>query len=202
VVRVVSWPSLAFEIVSCLPLSWIGILVRLWWVYLILSFTKIMRLWRGYRAWKLITGSSCYAGWGSQTTLMVIYFLGIIHFFVCVTALVEPSFALNTQFDADAPVEVYFVSFYWVLTVGSGDIAPQSTELRIVVIVMELVGVAYQAFMFARVISFSASSSQSAYVRAFHMVRDHIVSTGDVAIVRELEAYAQTVFEETRRAPG
>jgi hyperpolarization activated cyclic nucleotide-gated potassium channel 2 len=150
------------HLIGSVPLGWIGRLVDDLDLYILLSLNRLLRLHRAYKAWHTIYPSTFYTGTFSLLFSYTIAFIFILHFFACLVYVLAADFQENhgqsfiTPWRGRPPIEQYTASLYFVMTtlstVGFGDLRPVSIGERLVTMAMEVVGIALQAFIIAKML--------------------------------------------------
>lgn len=151
------------HIIGAIPLSWIACLFGTWWVHLLLSLNRLFRLRRAVEAADTIIRSLIYSSWFARLFPLFILLLLAIHFFASIFYLAgyfernQASWIYALHWDRLNPPQQYVVSVYFVmttiLTIGFGDLTPQTSAERIVVIFIQLMGVLIHAYLVGTMVS-------------------------------------------------
>ena len=110
-----------------------------------------------------IIRSLIYSSWFARLFPLFILLLLAIHFFACIFYLAgyfevdQVSWIIALGWDKLSPPQQYVVSVYFVmttiLTIGFGDLTPQTSAERIVVIFIQLMGVLIHAYLVGTMVS-------------------------------------------------
>ena len=176
--------GLGIQIISSIPLSWIGIILNNPNLYLLLSINKIFRTYRSFRAY-LTTGSQLPYLQGSLSVLPILYFfLFGIHVFSCLLILIARiegyynSWLSNFAFKGYSTRRLYIISVYFVMTtvttIGTGDILP-STNLEIgLIIILQIIGCFIQASLTAKLVTVLRNPLESEFMMHYQVAQDYI----------------------------
>ena len=211
VIRGFGLAAFIIHVVASLPLAWIGVIKDDLALYLYLSVNRLLRFHRAYLAYKTIYNSTLYSGTINHLFPHCILFIFIVHVFACVF------YGLAVGLDASAsyigpyldkpPIEKYTVSMYFVittiLTIGYGDIHPILTAECVVVIFMQVVGVAFEALVVAKMVTAISDVQGNSFIVKYDSIQGYLKSKGVSRMyTNHVRHYYQTVWESTHGAPG
>lgn len=178
--------SLIIHFIACIPFSWIGVIIKNKWVFLILSFTKFLRLHRGFRG--LINTNTLLPYCNPIAKLFPAFFLLLfaIYLFALIFFIVgrEEGF-LNSYLGSFASqgfsnVQLYFTSIYFVmttiLTVGFGDITPQTNIEIIIAILLEIIGVSLNVLITAYMVAAMIDTDRTTYISNYSKAESYLKS--------------------------
>ncbi|KAH0795147.1 cation channel family protein [Histomonas meleagridis] len=172
------------HLISSIPLGWIGIVVKNRIVYIVLSLNKILRLYRGFKAYKTTTKLLPYIG-SVLSILPILYLMlfsiNLFAFAFTVNAQVngfENSF-LHQFYDRKFNItQLYFTSLYFImttiLTIGYGDISPTTTTEIVLAILAQLFGVTIQAILTSNLVAILIDPEENEYVQHYKVVQDFL----------------------------
>jgi CRP-like cAMP-binding protein len=168
---------LSLRIIAAFPIGWIGCLVPRWWVHLILGVPKILRLHRAIEAADTVARSLVYSSWFSMLFPLCLLLVGLIHLFACLFYLTHffegslESWVNVLGWGALTTERQYVVSIYFVMTTiftaGTGDVTPQTSAERMVVIFIQLIGVIVNAYIVGMMVSFLIDPIGSNFLSSF-----------------------------------
>jgi hyperpolarization activated cyclic nucleotide-gated potassium channel 2 len=203
--------AFAGHCIASLPIGWIGILLGQIDVYFYLSLARLFRLHRGYQAYIKIDRSSLYGGTINHLWPYVLIFAFVVHLFACtsyVLAGLENNSWHISQFPDASPGERYVASIYFVttaiLTIGYGDIVPNSTESAMVVLIIEIIGVSLQTWLTAKMVNAISDVDGNEFQQRYDAIQDFLKRQSKVErrYTNHVRHYYQNVWEETHGAPG
>lgn len=175
---------LIIHIVSIIPLGWIGIVIHDKVVYLVLSINRLLRLHRGWRAYRNISSLLPYAG-GPMSILPLFFFIIFaVHFFACIFIILgmsqgyEKSFLAPFHLRGFDQLQLYFTSIYFVmttiLTIGFGDISPVTTPEVVITIFVQIIGVSMNAAITSYMVAILIDSASAEFVQKYKVVQDYL----------------------------
>ena len=156
--------ALICHIIGCVPLGWLGCFTSVWWGHVLLSLNRLFRLRRTIEAVSVINSSLIYSSWIARLFPLISLLFCLIHFFACLfylSAFLE-SDHLGTwiyvlRWNNLSPPQQYVVACYFtmttIMTIGYGDLTPQTSSERIVVTFIQLTGVLINAFLVGTLVS-------------------------------------------------
>lgn len=189
--------------IGVIPLNWLGCIGGKWWMHVLCSIPRLFRLRRTTESLDTIRGSLVYFSWFSQLFPLMIFLANLIHFFACIfylAAFFEPTYdcwITNLGWDKLAIPQQYVVSIYFVmttiLTIGFGDLTPQSSSERIVVIFIQLIGVMMNAYMVGTMVSFLIDPIGQRFLTNFSGCSDYMKFKG---IPKDVRVQVMHVFQD------
>jgi hypothetical protein len=196
--------------IASLPLGWIGVLLRNIDAYFWLSLARLLRLHRGYQAYRTIDHSSLYGGALNLLYPYCIIFAFAVHIFSCVAFLLaglgDRNNSYITPFLDLPPFERYTATLYFVitaiLTTGYGDIVPQTTAECMIVLAMEMLGVSLQAWLTAKMIDAISDMDGSDFRHRYRLIQNYLKRQRKVERVysNHVRHFSQYVWETTHGA--
>lgn len=200
--------ALVIQLISCIPLGWIGLLIHSRVAYLLLSINRLLRLHRGYRAFNNSKKLLPYIG-GFLSILPVIFFLIIaIDVFATIFIVIAEVQGFNESWLAPfhqrgfSKLQCFFVSIYFVLTtiltIGFGDISPVTTTEVIVTIFVQLIGVSMQAMMTSMMVAILIDPISADFVQNYKVTMDFLkLKKVDKGTKISVHNYYQYMYERT-----
>ncbi|OHT07384.1 cation channel family protein [Tritrichomonas foetus] len=176
--------SIVIQIISCIPLSWIGLVTHNVIVYLVLSINRLLRLHRGWRAFVNTHTLLPYIG-GPMSILPVIFFLifavdifSTIFLGIARIQDYENSWLASYHERGFSQVQCFFVSVYFVmttiLTIGFGDISPMTAIEVVITIFIQLVGVSMHAGMTSLMVALIIDPAAADFVQHYKVMQDFL----------------------------
>ncbi|KAK8891486.1 hypothetical protein M9Y10_028695 [Tritrichomonas musculus] len=200
--------ALVIQLISCIPLGWIGIIMHNRIAYVLFSINRLLRLHRGYRAYRNSKTLLPYIG-GPLSILPVLYFLVFaIDIFATIFIVIAELQGFNESWLAPfhqrgfSKIQCFFVSIYFVmttiLTIGFGDISPITTAEVIITIFVQLIGVSMEALMTSMMVAILTDPISADFVQNYKVTMDFLklkkVDSGTRIAVHN---YYQYMFERT-----
>lgn len=155
--------SIVIHIIAALPISWASYFFTKRWQYFLLLFNRLLRLRRAIHASETLDRNLIYHSWMSSLIPTVFSLISLIHMFACIFYLcalfegLENSWVAILGWDYLTPSQHYVVSVYFVmttiLTIGFGDMTPQTSSEIILVIFIQLIGVFCNAYIIGMFVS-------------------------------------------------
>ena len=184
IIKVYGKWTVIIQIISCIPLGWIGIILHNKYIYLGLSVNKLIRLYRGYRAFSTATTLLPYVG-GPMSILPVIF---LIVFSVDIFSTIFLGIAESQNFQNSwivpykergfSNVQCFFVAVYFVmttlLTIGFGDISPVSTPEIAMTIIIQLLGVSMHAVLTSMMVAILIDPVSAEFVQHYKVMQDYL----------------------------
>lgn len=200
--------AIVIQAISCVPLGWIGLMMHSRVAYILLSINRLLRLHRGYRAYKNSKTLLPYIG-GPLSILPVIFFL-IFLIDICATVFIiiaeiqgfNESWLAPYHQRGFSKLQCFFVSIYFVLTtiltIGFGDISPITTAEVIVTIFVQLIGVSMQAMMTSMMVAILIDPISADFVQNYKVTMDFLkLKKVDHATRVSVHNYYQYMYERT-----
>jgi hyperpolarization activated cyclic nucleotide-gated potassium channel 2 len=190
--------------VAALPFGWIGVMLRKIRVYSYLSIARLFRLHRAYRAYHRIDRSSLYGGTINHLWPYALLFVFIVHFFACASYLLVGTVSQEGM----SAVEKYIGSIYFVttviLTIGYGDIVPDTTESAMVVLIVEMIGVLLQTCLTAKMANAISDVEGNAFLQKYDSIQRFLKRHNRVGrkYTNHVRHYSQSMWEQTHGSPG
>ena len=205
--------SLWINLISIIPLGWIGVAANSSITYLVLSLNKVLRLYRGWIAFRTTRTQLPYIG--SVLTILPFFFvlLFAIHMFSCILIIVasaegvENSWA-GTYYEQNYnTLQLYVVGFYFVLTtvstIGYGDIVPKTNTEIIVMIFVQIIGVLMHAFITSNMVYVFFNPLESDFINQYKVSQDYLkFKKVDMDKRKEVRNFCQYYWETTGAAGG
>lgn len=155
--------SIIIHVIAALPISWISIFFTERWQFFLLFMNRLLRLQRAIHASETLDRNLIYHSWTSSLIPTVVSLMSLIHLFACIFYLcalfegLENSWVSMLGWDYLTPDQHYVVSVYFVmttiLTIGFGDMTPQTSSETILVIFIQLIGVFCNAYIIGMFVS-------------------------------------------------
>ena len=165
------------HIITAIPLNWIGIMKHDKILFIILSIPKILRLQRTILAIDVMKRSLIYQNWTSTLIPLFLLLAFFIHFFACIFYFcasienISQSWIGALGWSYLTPPQLYIVSVYFVmttiLTIGYGDLTPQTSPETILVIFIQLLGVMINAYIISTLVSLLIDPIESNFLQRF-----------------------------------
>ncbi|OHT14500.1 cation channel family protein [Tritrichomonas foetus] len=182
ILRVNGIHSVVCQFFGSIPLSWIGISIQNQIVYGILGAFKVFRLQRANQAYQTTRKNLAYPTKFSTLYGIVLLWFIIVHFFACLFYLcavkegIPNSWIAFLEWDKLSPPKQYVVSFYFVMTtvtcIGTGDVSGLTSNERILVIFIQLIGVLIKAVVFGLMVRFLYDPLGSGFKKDFKVLKD------------------------------
>ena len=205
--------ALWIDLASIIPLGWIGVAAKSSIAYLVLSLNKLLRLYRGWRAFRTTRTQLPYIG--SVLTILPFFFvlLFTIHIFSCILILtasaegIEDSWAGPYYLQDYSRLQLYVVGFYFVLTtvstIGYGDIVPKTNTEIIVMIFVQIIGVLMHAFITSNMVYVFFNPLESDFINQYKVSQDYLkFKKVDMDKRKEVRNFCQYYWETTGAAGG
>lgn len=203
--------AVVIHILASLPISWTAAFFRGWKTYSLLFFTRLLRLKRAVHASETLTRTLIYHSWKSVFTPTLFLLLSLIHLFACLFYLcalfegLENSWVAMLGWDYLSPSQHYIVSVYFVLTtiltIGFGDMTPQTSSETILVIFIQLFGVFSNAYIIGMFVSFIMDKIQATFLNNYKSLVDFLeFKSTPRALKNEITNYFQYKWEENHGA--
>ena len=164
--------------IGALPISWIGLLYHKWWVFLLFSSTRFLRLHRFIYAIDTLMTSLRYYSWASAFFPLLFLLLVCIHIFASMFYLsayfegVSNSWIGILEWDYLSKPQQYILSIYFVmttiLTIGFGDLTPQTSPETLLVIFIQLSGVMVNAYIVSIMVKYLIDPIGNYFLTGFH----------------------------------
>jgi hyperpolarization activated cyclic nucleotide-gated potassium channel 2 len=140
----------------------------------------------------------------------VIIFFFIIHSFACVLYLIaatDPAHSFIASYWDRPPREKYVATVYFVLstllTTGYGDLHPVSTFEKVAGIVVQVVGVTFEAFISSHMINAITDVQGNDFLTRYRSLQEYMErSKADPRHERTMRHYFQTIWEQSHGAPS
>ncbi|OHS93076.1 cation channel family protein [Tritrichomonas foetus] len=176
--------SIILHIIAALPISWACVFVTGWWKYLLLFATRLLRLRRAIHASEVLNRMLIYYSWMSAMLPTLFLLVSLIHLFACLFYLcalfegLENSWVALLGWDYLSPPQHYVVSVYFVmttiLTIGFGDMTPQTSSETILVIFIQLIGVFSNAYIIGMFVSLLMDNIGATFLHHYHSLVDFL----------------------------
>jgi hypothetical protein len=176
--------SMWVHILSIIPLSWIGIVVHNRWVYLGLSFTRLLRLFRAYRATRAVSDLLPYANCELAILPLFFAFVVVVHVFGLILLAVAYSEDINSSFLQKFAIRgfdtlrLYFCSVYFVMTtiftIGFGDLSPTTRTETIIVLVLEVIGISLTSLVTSYLVSILIDPEETDYIYHYKVMQNYM----------------------------
>lgn len=181
--------ALVCHLIGAIPLGWIcACFTTKYWVHIIFSANRLLRLKRAIDANEVIRHSLVYLSWFSRLFPLLIMQYNIIHFFACIfylSAFFEDeydSWISLLHWNELNPPRQYIVSVYFVMTtvftIGTGDITPQTSAERIIVIFIQLIGCMTNAYLVGTMVSLLIDPMRTKFTSDFREMWDYMKFKG------------------------
>lgn len=199
------------HIVGSLPLGWIGIIKNDVSLYGILSINRLLRLHQGYKSYKLILDTQAYQNSIANIVLNISLFVFVTHVFACVFYLIALSEGLENSWvryfhlkeftrEQQYAISLYFV-LTTILTIGFGDIHPVTSVESIVAIVVQAVGVFFEGFLIAKMVSTLADPQARNFLHRYETIRHFLkLKKIDKTVRQHVRHYHQHIWDTTHGA--
>ena len=176
--------SFYIHILGALPISWIGIFFSNPLIYFILSLNRFLRLKRALHSMNTIQRSLIYSQWASTIIPLLYILIFFIHFFACLFYLsakfegISASWVGILKWDSLSPPQQYVVSIYFVmttiLTIGFGDLTPQTSTETILVIIIQLIGVLLNSYIVGVLVMNLIDPIKTQFLKSFEGLADYL----------------------------
>ena len=172
------------HIIAAIPISWIGVLLKNRLIYILLCIPRIFRVQRGLDASYTFTQSMIYSLTKSRIFQSILLEILCIHLFACIFYLSDffensvEGWVIYHGWDNLTPTQQYVVSIYFVMTtilaIGFGDLTPKTSQERIIVIFIQLIGVMVNGFLISTMVSSLFDPIGSDFLKGFRGFVDFI----------------------------
>ena len=194
------------HIISCIPLSWIGIIVHNKWVYLALSITKVFRISRWVTSYRMVKSELPYEREWPSILPMFFSLVFFAHLSACILIVIANSEGYANSFLAGyylanySQVQLYFTTIYFVLTtiltIGFGDICPVTLIEIIITAILQIAGVVLQTVITSFLVSYLLDPDESLYVQQYDVVQDFLhFKKVQKSLQREIRNFYQFQWE-------
>ncbi|KAK8885030.1 hypothetical protein M9Y10_044158 [Tritrichomonas musculus] len=203
--------SIIIHIIAALPISWISIFYTKRWQHLLLFLNRLLRLKRAIHASEILDRNLIYHSWMSSLIPTVVSLLSLIHIFACIFYLcalfegLENSWVAMLGWDYLTPEQHYIVSVYFVmttiLTIGFGDMTPQTSSETILVIFIQLIGVFSNAYIIGMFVSLLIDKIRTSFLYHYSSLVDFMKFKNTPPELRnDIIHYFQYKWEENHGA--
>ena len=199
--------ALVCHIIGAIPLGWIGCFTGVWWGHVLFSLNRLLRIRRAIEAVYVIKSSLIYSSWVASLFPLISLLFCMIHFFACLfylSAFLDRNSAGTwisvLHWDTLSPPQQYVVACYFtmttIMTIGYGDLTPQTSSERIVVTFIQLTGVMINTLLVGTLVSLLMDPMGNDFIQDFRGMWSYLKFK---RIPSELRSQILNIYQEKFR---
>lgn len=201
--------KLGMDCIACIPMGWIGLVMKNRTVYVILSLNRFLRLHHVYTSYVTITDSQLYGAWFAKIFTNIVVFFFWIHLWACVFFAVAISEGLENSWIAPfadrgfTNAQYYIVSFYYILntftTVGFGYLHPRTLYEELLSILLMITGATIVTMIISSMVGSMIDHNRDEYLISFRLNQQfYRFRHFDHELVSQLNNYWQYMWTSHR----